>query len=328
MRIAAYIHFAVPKKLAGSEVMLHRLLAHLVAQGHEARVFVTDNPGPCDPPYVVDGVTIHEVSQSFAEQEASIRAWRPDLLVTHHNNARRVPELARPLGIPWILLLHNDFADALHVVNQNPDLVVPCSRWIVTQNPAFFHRKRVRVINPPVLADEHKATPGDCVTLINLNVNKGGKLFGWLAEKMPDVKFLGVTGAYAPQVLTESALPNLEVIPTTQDMRGDVWSRTKVLLMPSAYETYGTVGVEAMVSGIPTVAHPTPGLLESQSFAGTFVDRTDGQGWIDAIDSLLSNERVYRSASALASLRYGQLDPTDSFRVWTEEVEKLHERRA
>lgn len=80
-------------------------------------------------------------------------------------------------------------------------------------------------------------------------------------------------------------------------MRDDVWSRTKVLLIPSNYETYGMVGVEAIASGIPTIAHPTDGLCESLGDAGWFIPRDDVDEWQRVIELLLTDDAVYDCAS-------------------------------
>jgi len=69
--------------------------------------------------------------------------------------------------------------------------------------------------------------------------------------------------------------------------------------MPSEYESWGRVGVEAMASGIPVIAHPTPGLQESLGDAGVFVDRNDIDGWERAIRRLLT-PRAYGTASKKA----------------------------
>ncbi len=77
--------------------------------------------------------------------------------------------------------------------------------------------------------------------------------------------FLGVRGAYGRQVMPPPRLPNCEVLDsvTGKEMRTHVYGRSRVMLMPSLYESWGRVAVEALASGIPVIAHPTPGLVES-----------------------------------------------------------------
>lgn len=87
------------------------------------------------------------------------------------------------------------------------------------------------VVHPPVEPHRHRTTSGDMVTLINPIPRKGSDVFYALAERMPDTKFLAVEGAYGPQDIRD--LPNVELVRHTTRMREDVWSRTKVLLIPS-----------------------------------------------------------------------------------------------
>jgi glycosyltransferase involved in cell wall biosynthesis len=74
---------------------------------------------------------------------------------------------------------------------------------------------------------------------------------------MPRQGFLFVVGAYGRQV--RPRLANVQVIPPVawDRMREAVYARTRVLLMPSEYESYGRCGVEAAHAGVPTIAHPT-----------------------------------------------------------------------
>ncbi|MFZ4156354.1 glycosyltransferase [Streptomyces pseudogriseolus] len=56
--------------------------------------------------------------------------------------------------------------------------------------------------------------------------------------------------------------------------------------MPSLYESWGRVAIEAFASGIPVIAHPTPGLVESLGDAGIFAYRDDLGAWIHALHAL------------------------------------------
>lgn len=128
-----------------------------------------------------------------------------------------------------------------------------------------------------MIAEEYRTQPGDCATLVNLNADKVGELFWQVAAWTPQWKFLGVQSAYGQQIMPPPRLPNGEVLDGVpgQQMREHVYSRSRVMLMPSLYESWGRVAMEAFASGIPVIAHPTPGLVESLGEAGIFAYRDD-----------------------------------------------------
>jgi glycosyltransferase involved in cell wall biosynthesis len=183
------------------------------------------------------------------------------------------------------------------------------------------------VVRPPVFATDYATMPGDRVTLVNLNEAKGGEVFWRLAERMPHVEFLGVRGAYGQQIERPGGLPNVEVVDHMPGdrMRDEVYARTKVLLVPSATESWGRVAAEAMASGIPVVAAPTPGLSECLAEAGIFAERTDVDAWRSAVERLLE-PAAWAEASERALARSKALDPAADLAAWCEAVEALHRK--
>lgn len=174
---------------------------------------------------------------------------------------------------------------------------------------------------PPVDVARFATTPGDRVTLINLSESKGGELFWRLVRCAPHRQFLGVKGAYGHQYIEER--PNAVVVPHTANIRDDVYARTRILLMSSERETWGMTAVEAMASGIPVIAHPTLGLMESLGPAGIFVDRNDGQAWLDQIERL-HDLGEWAEASAMSLARSAELDPAPDLDRFLNALETLH----
>ena len=78
-----------------------------------------------------------------------------------------------------------------------------------------------------------------------------------------------------------------------------------------------------MASGIPVIAHPTPGLCESLGEAGVFVDLHDGEGYESVIRKLLTAPAEYRLVSKRAKARSAELDPATDLAAWCEAVEAL-----
>lgn len=294
--------------------MLHTLMGSLQDAGHEAHIFVTDCP-EAPHQYRYEGISVTSANAWTARQY--LNQYNPDVLITHHQNAPRAVRHGRKTGTPTVFLVHNDFEANRAILALSPDLVVFNTDWI---REAIGYTGESVVVHPPVFPEEHATVPGECVTLVNLSDNKGARVFYALAERMPDTKFLGVEGGHGPQIFRD--LPNVEIIQHTDRMRDLVWSRTRTLLMPSIYESYGMAGVEALASGIPVLAHPTPGLRESLGDAGIFLDRDDIDAWENELRRL-ADPRAWRDASANALSRSQQLDPTVELDRWVSHIEGL-----
>jgi glycosyltransferase involved in cell wall biosynthesis len=161
---------------------------------------------------------------------------------------------------------------------------------------------------------------GDCITLVNANQNKGVSQFIDIAKKMPTRKFLGILPYYGERQLPP-APSNIEWIPFDDDIR-NILKRTRILLVPSFYESFGRIAVEAMVNGIPVLyskiakvsPHPggsTEGLHEWIQPAGIACDRDNIAEWCDAIASL-DDEEVYADRSQQS------IDHIDDIKLFTE----------
>jgi glycosyltransferase involved in cell wall biosynthesis len=313
------LHLYPNAHCGGAEMMTATMFRALVDRGHDVDVILSQKHPQITGPYTLDGVNVHPYRDKGDPFEFIPGA---DLIVTHLENTPRASILGQIHRIPVVQVLHNTFEPTKRWVR--PDVtVVYNSEWMKADFEEWYRRNRVDpprsiVVRPPVDGTRYVTTPGDCVTLVNLYKPKGSATFWALAERMPDVKFLGVIGAYGDQDVR--SLPNVEIVEHGPDIRDRVYARTRVLLMPSDYESWGRVGCEAAHSGIPTIANPTPGLLESLGTAGTFVDRLDIDGWERELRRLLDGRR-WRTASRLAKTRAKELDPAPDLARWASLVE-------
>jgi hypothetical protein len=295
-----------------------------VARGHEATVWLSQL-AEHDAPYDLDGVHIVPLAVGADFPFAAARA---SVLISHLENVPHAAALARGHGRPLIVVCHNTFDLTWQPMAEgSATLAVLNSQWMLAKAEAAFEGGRCRpdrmlVVHPPVHAAEYRTRPGDCITLVNCTLSKGAGVLAELAERMPDRKFLAVRGGYGEQRPPD--LPNVLVLDHMdgKDMRDAVYARTRILLMPSDYESWGRVGVEAMASGIPVVAHPTEGLLESLSGAGIFADRTDVDVWQEAIERL-DDKDAYKDAARAARNRSKALDPVADLAAWCAAVEEV-----
>lgn len=150
----------------------------------------------------------------------------------------------------------------------------------------LMHRDKIEILEP---------FQGDHITLVNANQNKGVHVFFDLARRMPTRKFLGVLPYYGEKNLPPSP-GNIEWVPFNDDIRS-ILKRTRILLVPSYYESFGRIAVEAMLNRIP-VLYSTPtkksfypggsteGLDEWIQPAGISCNRDVPDEWIQAIEYL------------------------------------------
>ena len=323
MRVLAMLHLFPPHHNAGAERMVLAMLRALVERGHEVDVLLSQKHPEITGPYELHGIRVHPHRDKtdpfrFIPHDA-------DVIVTHLENTPRAAALGESYRIPVAKIVHNTFTATRQQIQKGISLAVYNSEWMAAEFAGLDVNSIV--VRPPVSVADYATSPGDCITLINLYRPKGPDTFYALAERMPDQKFLAVRGAYGEQVIKN--LPNVEHVDHIDGdrMRDEVYARTKILLVPSDYESWGRVGIEAMASGIPVIAHPTPGLRESLGDAGIFHDRRKIDDWEAAIRGLLK-PRAYAAASKKAKARASELDPSEDLERWCAAMEDLAARRA
>jgi hypothetical protein len=230
-----------------------------------------------------------------------------DVMCAQLSHEELAAHLAARARKPTIHFVHNTFraASPYRPDNPAPQYVAYNSEWV--RDALGFPMPSIDA-RPPVDWRHYQVqSTRECITLVNVRADKGGDVFLACARRMPHRRFLGSMGFLpAPE---PPALPNVEYRPFARDVRG-VYARTGVLLMPSEYESWGRVGIEAMASGIPVIAHPTPGLRESLGPAGIFCDRDRVDEWIAAIE-MLDDPENYEAQSRACLDRAKALEPAD-----------------
>lgn len=193
-------------------------------------------------------------------------------------------------GRSWVEMLC--FINSIMEANYRKNIAPWPSQIVRTETiRPIMHRNQIEISEP---------FRGDCITLINANENKGVHQFLELAKRMPDRKFLGVRPYYGNMNIPLPLGGNIEWVPFTDDIR-TILRRTHILLVPSYYESFGRVAVEAMINGIPVLYSkpaknsPYPGgsIEGMQSWikdAAIQCDRDKPEEWIQAIESLDSEE--------------------------------------
>lgn len=296
MRVVALVHMhPALGHQAGAEWMLHYILRDLAEHGHDVICHVDSTSR-----LRVRSVGDYPVWVGFP------RRLKADVVITHLDETLNAMRLAAETDTPIVHIVHNDHQLRYHAVG--PDtcaLAVFNSRWLKARTA---HNVPSIVCHPPVLLRDYlgQGDPNGLVTLVNLSPQKGAQILYDLAAMNPQRRFAGVVGAYGNQI--NRPLPNVEVIPQTRRIVADVYARTRVLLMPSTYESWGRCAAEAAMSGIPVIASATPGLRECLTHAGTYLPmQADSAAWSSTLAEL-DDPDTYAQQSAQMLRRGSEID--------------------
>lgn len=304
MHVTASLVSYPPRRFIGSELMTHRMLKALQARGHSVEVWTQD----MDDPRVWDGVPVRYGGENTPQG---------DVCVYHPDWSNPVEAFAGKR----VAICHNSrMAVEIGVYNTRPHLL--------TLNTEVMRRElrhgRQVVVHPPVELPSVRRN-GSRVTVVNLEESNKVGPFWELVRLMPDIDFLGVKGGYGKQSVPRGRpRGNVTVIDhvPAADMAEKVWAETRVLLVPSATESWSMAASEAMSHGIPVIANPLPGLIENLQGVGLWADREQPWQWVQQIRTVLASWGDYsRAAVERAEFQAARFDREVA--AWCEEVERL-----
>src|ERR1044072_4216992 len=257
MRIMWSIHLYPPTHNCGAEYVAHNINKYLLKKGHEVRILNLRSKDT----YHYEGV---DVFGNVPANMSNLDVYRwADVVLTHLDFTKYTINVSSIVKKPVVHFVHNSFKYPEIKEAIKPQSVVYNSHWVKEELRYDHHNM---VLYPPCPIDEYSLglhpKQGEYITLINLNENKGGWVFFRLAKEKPDRKFLGVIGSYDDGGLQPTivkmleSLPNVKVVKHSNNVK-EIYRQTRILLVPSRYESWGRVATEAMINGITVVAcHP------------------------------------------------------------------------
>lgn len=332
MRLLWIIHLYQPRHSCGSEVMAHHINKYLMSQGHEVRVVLMQaKMHNVSVPYRFDGVDV------IGDPLDNLDAYRwADVILTHLDYTKWATNISRLVKRPICCFIHSHYTyDPNPIPDAKSDVhIVYNSQWV---KDFLNYQWPNMLMYPPCDPDYYNVCEdpwqNKAITMISINENKGGYILYRVAKALPYAKFIGVYGSYddgglqaeiAQKILNEC--PNVELVPNSPDILS-VYKRTKILLMPSRYESWGRTATEAMCNGIPVISTATKGLMENCGEAGLYIPdrgpcKADQYGRIIEHDGetydikpilqhvkKLENEKYYRQVSAACRKRADELRP-------------------
>lgn len=297
MKLLWIIHGYVPNLNAGAENYTHNLNKYLYAQGHEIRVLIpAEYSGQSNIDCIYEGIIINTTNDS-AERKEMVE-WC-DIVLTHLDFASITVNYIQN-NRPIVFIAHNTFFYAYEFLENKKNVFIIYNSLHSSRITPF--KNEYVVLRPPITAKKTAMNPENnkYITLININENKGGKVLKELAEQMIEHRFMGVKGSYGEQI--EQPL-SVKIHENTADI-SEVYNQTRLIIMPSEYESWGMVASEACINGIPVIASSAFGLKENLDYAGTYCD--DINEWIKAI-KIYDNKTIYEKKSEKALQRAEEL---------------------
>jgi hypothetical protein len=272
--------------------------------------------------YHIDGVSVRPAKgTSFQCIRDDAEAAGASVLFGHSTLSEETIRAARKMHLPSILSVHapprfgGDLRRAWHAATVRLyNTEVARKDWRDTKG---------WLLHPPVGSPtELPKGPRNALTLTSSLLNKGAGRVLDLARRRYDQRFIIVESpahlTHGDPLFWEQAerLENVEVWPRLHPAEMNrLWAETRVLLVPSRYETYGMAALEAAWHGIPSVHVDTPHVREGIGKAARLLRSVS----VDELDHALTEVEIeYDVWSDRAFDRVGSLAKRES-----EELERF-----
>lgn len=299
MTVVALSHGYPPLWNMGGEVSLHRTL--IAARGDKFVLTATDEP------YSFEGIRVQQIdakdvlnirtdplpiARQLKELEATVVIGQNELSLAAVKSANMVKAVS-------IVNVHTpprygrNLADAMY----ETDYAVYNTRTAAEE----WGEPDALVVHPPISPLPAKtSTNGDAYTVLSSLRNKGVEVVLSLATLYPKQRFIIVRSPAEPtHGLPDiedrvAKLPNVELHPRVSPEEVYKYlQQTRILLVPSRYETYGMSAIEAAGYGIPCVHVDTPHVREGIGDGAILVPPMNVGATADAINTIEENYGLY-----------------------------------
>jgi hypothetical protein len=304
MAVVGVSHGYPPFWNMGGEVSLHRTLASLKK---EEVVVLTNTKKD----YSFEGVKVKQIN---TPNVLDINAKPQPIAKQLKELNTRVVIGQSELSLPAVLAAQAVGAISMVNVHAPPKYGRSIREAVVMADYAIYNTNAsalqwgepgALVVHPPISPIPDKlALTGDAYTCLSSLRNKGVDVMLSLAKMYPNKRFIIVRSPAEPTHglpdLEERAaeLPNVELHPRVEPK--DVYKyfeQTRILLVPSMYETYGMSAIEAAGYGIPCVHVDTPHVREGIGEAAVLVSPLSVEETAMGIELIESNYKAYSDAA-------------------------------
>jgi glycogen(starch) synthase len=275
----------------------------------------------------------HAVTKLGARFSDDLAGWEPDVIHGHDWQLGWAADtLSTRYGVPFVLTMHG--TERVRHGGQLPlghptdinsiewwlafqaQRIIAPTRFIVEQLITGFELDADNVVQIPNGIDPalwrpagHASTPRSprpplVVTWGRVHYEKGFQVLARamheLRGRVPDVQcVIAGRGSYLPELQTQidvegvSDIVGLPGFLTDDELRAQI-HRAGCVVIPSLYEPFGIVALEALAAGAPLVVARTGGLAElvSGTHAGVTFEPGNPDDLADAVEQVLSNDEL------------------------------------
>jgi glycosyltransferase involved in cell wall biosynthesis len=223
-----------------------------------------------------------------------IKKLKPNCIISAQFANYDVNKKIKQWNIPHVVLT---FAPNQYTFNgedsKYPSLVTYSNSYIKSNDPLQKNGYIVRdPVNHLIYEVKKENMKPIYITLIGSPPNiKGHNIFIELAKRFTTLKFMLVTHSkeYENIVLPYN-IKLQDYIKDIDKLKKKVYSKIKVLLLPSIQEAYGRVVLEAIASNIPCILSDFPGLSEATYQMSNYVnDYKNIDKWEEELKRVLEN---------------------------------------
>lgn len=327
------VHILNSASYSGAENVVISLISQLKKQDLNIKCVYVSLDGDIRQIVEKNGIIFEGVSKICVKEiKRIIKKYKPDIIHAHDFTASIISAFST-IRIPIISHIHNN---PLWIKKRGKYSIIyglTCFRYkkILGVSPAFFEeyifgkylKKKAIVVGNPISIEQirNKAEIAidkeafDVVFLGRLTEQKNPLLFVEVIKTLSEKKDVRAVmiggdrelGTQTRKKVEEEGLSNTIYLKGFLENPYGILKNSKLLCLPSIWEGFGLVVVEALALGVPVVASRVggvPTIIKGKE--GRLCD--EKQQFIDSLYELLNNEEIYKEAVNSALQRADELD--------------------
>jgi glycosyltransferase involved in cell wall biosynthesis len=328
MSIVALTHGYPPIWNMGGEVSLHRSLTPL----NGTKIVLTKT----DEDYEFEGIQVKKI---HAQNVLNINTDHIPIAKQLAKLNARVAIGQNELSLATVLAAKEIGAISIVNIHTPPKYGARIKKAVILADYAVYNTEasakewgepNAFVLHPPInILPKKKKPTGEAYTILSSLVNKGIEVVLELAKMYPDKKFIIVRSPAEPThglpdlEQRVKKLPNVKLYPRVAPEEVYKYlEETRILLVPSRYETYGMSAIEAAQYGIPAIHVDTPHVREGIGEAAILIPPLDVAAAAKGIEAIEKDYDKF-SKKALARAAWLQKRQEKEISQFVEFIDKI-----